>query len=557
MNKILLLGFILISGWGSFFVTAQRKSKEKAQQLQVEQTVVPKLIVGVIVDQMRFDYLTRFANHYGEGGFQRLIRKGFNCRNNHFNYSETSTAPGHASVYTGSTPSVHGIVGNNWYDKVSKQMVYCVADPEYSSLGTTSDAGQMSPHRLNAPTITDKLRTHFQLRSKVISISIKDRGAVLPAGFTANAAYWFRGYSEGKWISSSFYMDELPQWVSDFNASGIAASYKKTWNTLKEINQYLESGPDSNKYEEAFAGENGPVFPHRLDEIWDANNRFELIKSSPYGNSLTTDFAIAAIDNENLGKDQYTDFLAISYSSTDIVGHQFGVNSKEIQDMYLRLDLELERLMETLDNEVGEGEYTLFLTADHGAMNVSSYLEDLKIPAGLLGIDKYNDRFEEFLRYKYGTTDIIQHRSNKYLFFNYDVIANLGLERQKVEEDIRREILTYDPIDRVYTADQLLNSSYVDGISNLVQNTYNPKRSGDLLLIYKAANTAYGATGSDHGSPYKYDTHVPLIFYGAGINNGSTVNRTNITDIAPTIATLLGIAFPDGSQGEPIKAVLK
>ncbi len=557
MNKVLLLSFMLFLGWGTFMVSAQKKSKEKTRYQQEESTAVPRLIVGVIVDQMRFDYLTRFENHFGEGGFQRLLDEGFNCRNNHFNYSETSTAPGHASVYTGSTPSVHGIIGNNWYDKVNGEMVYCVADANYSSLGTSSDAGQMSPHRLNTPTITDILRTHFQMRSKVISVSLKDRGAVLPGGFTANAAYWFRGLSEGKWISSTYYMDALPQWVSDFNASGKAASYKKTWNTLKEISSYLESGPDSNNYEEAFEGENGPVFPHRLNEIWSANNRFELIKSSPFGNSLTTDFAIAAITNERLGKDKNTDFLAISYSSTDIVGHRFGVNSKEIQDTYLRLDLELERLLETLDKEVGEGQYTLYLTADHGAMQVSSYLQDLKIPAGLLGIDQFNDRFEEFLQYKYGTRDIIQYRSGKHLFLNYKVIANLGLEVPEVQEDLRREILTYSPIDRVYTANQLLNSSYNEGISSLVQNSFHPKRSADILLVYKPGNTAYDPLGSDHGSPYKYDTHVPLIFYGSGIRKGSTARRTNITDIAPTISSLLGMAFPDAGQGEPIQAVLE
>ncbi|MEN8788845.1 MAG: alkaline phosphatase PafA [Flavobacteriaceae bacterium] len=556
MNKILLLSCILFLGLGIFSVSAQKKSKEKTRYEQ-ESEAHPRLVVGVIVDQMRFDYLTRFSNHFGEGGFQRLIREGFNCTNNHFNYSATSTAPGHASVYTGSTPSVHGIIGNNWYDKMNEQMVYCVSDSSYSSLGTGSDAGRMSPHRLNAPTITDILRTHFQMRSKVISISIKDRGAVLPGGFTANAAYWFYGQSEGKWISSSYYMDDLPQWVRDFNTSGKAASYKKTWNTLKEISQYIESGPDSNKYEEAFEGENGPVFPHRLNEIWEANSRFELIKSSPFGNSLTTDFAIAAITNEGLGKDQNTDFLAISYSSTDIVGHRFGVNSKEIQDTYLRLDMELERLLETLDKKVGEGRYTLYLTADHGAMHVSTYLQDLKIPAGLLGIEKYDERFEQFLQYKYGTADIIQYRSGKQIFFNYKVIANLGLELQEVQEDVRREILTYSPIDRVYTASQLLNSSYNEGISSLVQNSYHPKRSGDILLVYKPGNTAHDPLGSDHGSPYKYDTHVPLIFYGSGIRKGSTARRTNITDIAPTISILLGMAFPDAGQGEPIESVLE
>lgn len=557
MNRILLVGCLLILGAGTFQVSAQKKSKEKARYQLEESASTPKLIVGVIVDQMRYDYLTRFSNHFGEGGFKRLLREGFNCRNNHFNYAETSTAPGHASVYTGSTPSVHGIIGNNWYDKMSEQMVYCVSDPNYASLGTRSDAGQMSPHRLNTPTITDMLRTHFQMRSKVISISLKDRGAVLPGGFTANAAYWFKGQSEGKWISSTYYMDDLPKWVVDFNASGKAASYKKPWNTLKEINRYIESGPDNNSYEEAYVGENGPVFPHKLDEIWEANSRYELIKSSPFGNSLTTDFAIAAISNERLGKDHNTDFLAISYSSTDIVGHQFGVNSKEIQDTYLRLDLELERLLKTLDKEVGEGQYTLYLTADHGAMQVSGYLQDLKIPAGKVGIDSYNERFKQFLKYKYGTEDIIQYRSSKHLFLNHKVIANLGLELQDVQEDIRREILSYNPIDRVYTANQLLNSNYEEGISSLVQNTFNPKRSGDILLVYKPGNTAYGALGSSHGSPYKYDTHVPLIFYGSGIRKGSTAKKTNITDIAPTISTLLGMAFPYAGQGEPIQAVLK
>jgi len=557
MNKHLILTCILLFALGLVPISAQKKAKEKIRYTQSEATEAPRLIVGIVVDQMRYDYLTRFANHYGEDGFRRLINRGFSCKNNHFNYAQTSTAPGHASVYTGSTPSVHGIIGNNWYDKMNHRMVYCVSDTAYTSIGTNADAGRMSPHRLNSPTVTDLLRTHHQMRSKVISISLKDRGAVLPGGHTANAAYWFHGHSEGKWVSSSYYMDQLPDWVSSFNNSGKAASYRKTWDTLGDIGQYIESGSDNNSYELAFEGENGPVFPHKLDALWIANNEYDLLKSTPFGNSLTTDFALAAITNERLGKDQYTDFLAISYSSTDIVGHRFGVNSKEIQDTYLRLDLELARLLKVLDKEVGEGQYSLFLTADHGAMHVSTYLQDQRIPAGLIGFEEFNTRFEEFLKYKYGTTDILEYRSGSQLFFNYKVVANLDLDLRKVQEDIRRELLSYNKIDRVYTSDQLLNSNFQTGISSLVQNTFHPKRSGDITIIYKPGYTAYSTTGSSHGSPYKYDTHVPLIFYGKGIKNGSTFKRSNITDIAPTISALIGMAFPDGSEGEPIEEVLK
>ena len=538
----------------SLVTFGQKRSKDN-QKTELKTT--PKLVVGIVVDQMRYDYLTRFWYNYGEGGFRRLVEDGFLCKNNHFNYAPTSTGPGHASVYTGTTPATHGIIGNNWYDKVADESVYCVADPNYESVGTTSDAGKMSPHRMKVNTITDELRLHTEMIGKTIAISLKDRGAVLPGGHTANAAYWFYGMDEGNWITSTFYMQSLPKWVQDFNNGNTAESYKKVWTTLKDIDTYIESGPDNNTYEGMFNGESTPVFPHDLPKLWDANGKYEMIRSSAYGNSLITDFTLAALDGEKLGKNASTDFLAVSFSSTDYVGHFFGVNSKEIEDTYLRLDADLKRLFTALDKKVGEGEYTVFLTADHGAIDVPAYFNANRIPAGYMDWGTIKKSLNEFLQYTYGTTDIIKNFSNLQYFLDHKIVKNLDLSVSEVQSKIATELLKYDGIDRVYTGDQMIQNNYERGIPYILQNGYNQKRSGDILVVLQPGFVSYSKTGSTHGSPQVYDTHVPLLFYGKGIHRGSTVERTESPDIAPTIAALLGISFPDGTTGRPIAKVLE
>jgi len=535
----------------------QRRKKNAAEAPPASIVQTPKLVVGIVVDQMRYDYLTRFWNQYGEGGFKRLVNEGFNCKNNHFNYAPTSTGPGHTSVYTGTTPSTHGIIGNNWFDKEAGEDVYCAGDDNYTSVGTTSDAGQMSPRRMLTTTITDQLRLHTQKRGKVIGVALKDRGAVLPAGHTANAAYWFEGGDDGNWITSSYYMDELPPWVANFNASDKVEAYKKPWNTLKPIETYVESGLDANRYEGMHKGETTNAFPHDLPALWDGNGKFGLLRGTPYGNSITADFALAALEGEDLGADTITDFLAISFSSTDYVGHFYGVNSKEVEDTYIRLDQDLARIFYTLDEKVGEGEYTVFLTADHGAIDVPSYLMDSKIPSGYLDMDGMKTKFGEFLQYKYGTTDVVRDLSNYQLFLDHKILANLDIDLNDAQEDIAKELLSYEGIGQVYTAHQMWANEYTYGIPYILQNGYNQKRSGDVLLVPSTSYISYSRTGSTHGSAQIYDTHVPLLLYGKGIKKGSTVNRTEIPDIAPTIAALLGIAFPNGATGQPIGEVLE
>lgn len=517
----------------------------------------PKLVIGIVVDQMRYDYLTRFYNKYSEGGFKRMMNDGFNCKNNHFNYIPTYTGPGHASVFTGTTPKNHGIIANDWYDKELKKSVYCAGDENVQPLGTEDDAGKMSPHQMQTTSFADENRLFTQMNGKTIGVSLKDRGAILPAGHSANAAYWFHGKDEGKWISSTFYMNDLPNWVKNFNTSDSAKSYLKVWNTLYPIETYSESGPDLNEFEGGFTGQETATFPYDLSKLKDNNKGFDILKATPFGNSLTTDFAMAAISGEQLGMDKITDVLTLSYSSTDYVGHNFGVNSKEIEDTYLRLDLDIERFLNYLDETVGIGEYTVFLTADHGAVNVPSYLKSVNIPSGYLNNTETKKRFNTFMADRFGADDLVENISNNQIFLNRDKISALKLNLSDVQETVVNELISYENISKIYSATTMSNTSFTVGIESLLQNGYNQKRSGDVLMIPDAAYISYYKTGSTHGSGYNYDTHVPLLFFGKGIAKGSTLEKTVIPDIAPTISAMLGISFPNGSTGTPLGFVLK
>lgn len=537
--------FLLVATICTFSLNAQEGEKEKT-----------KLVVGIVVDQMRYDYLSRFWERYGDDGFKRMINDGYNFKNNHFNYIPTYTGPGHASVYTGTGPANHGIIGNNWYNKFENKEVYCAGDESVEPVGTDSDAGKMSPHRMKVTTVADQNRLHTQMRGKTIGVSIKDRGSILPAGHTANAAYWFHGKDEGKFITSSFYMEDLPQWVKDFNNSNIAESYFKTWNTLYPIESYVASGVDVNEFESGFKGKADASFPYDFSALKDENDQFDLITVSPYGNDLTLDFALAAIKAEELGQDEDTDFLALSFSSPDKIGHNFGVNSKEIEDTYLRLDQNIATLLKYLDENVGEGAYTVFLTADHGGGDVSAYLQSRKIPAGYFNFGDFSDKLHNFVNEEYGENNLIAKISNDQVFFDYEELYDAKIDADELEEKIAHYILQQEQIDKVYTRSQLEDGNYTSGMGAAIQQGFNQKRSGDVIYILDPAVVSYSKTGSMHGSGFTYDTHSPLIFFGNGIEPGSTTERSEIVDIAPTVSALLGISFPNAATGKPLHIML-
>jgi predicted AlkP superfamily pyrophosphatase or phosphodiesterase len=558
--------YLISTLFAVFFMTscsAQQDIVKQDQHKYVTNTERPKLVVGIVVDQMRYDYLTRFYNKFGDDGFKRMINEGFNCKNNQYNYVPTKTGPGHASIFTGTTPKYHGIIGNDWYDKALKQNVNCVQDDNVEPVGTTSKDAKMSPQRMLTTTFADENRLFTQMRGKTIGISIKHRGAILPSGHTANAAYWldYDHDGTGNWVTSSFYMKELPQWVKDFNNSDATESYFKVWNTLYDINTYTESGSDLNTFERIFKGKETATFPYDLATLRKQNGNYKIIAESPFGNSLITDFTIKAIDAEALGKDDITDVLTVSYSSTDKVGHDFGPNSKEIEDTYLRLDLDLARLFNALDEKVGKGNYTVFLTADHAAPNVPSYLKSEKIPSGLFDERTMQNELDTYLQEKYSVSDLIVSRANNQLFLDHQKIEDNHLDLQTIKEELSQKLLTYNLIDKVYITSAINQFEGPEGyLETMLRNGHNQKRSGDILYVFDPEvfkDTSWNRTGTDHGTAFNYDTHVPLLFFGKGIKHGQTFQRTEITDIAPTISALLDISYPNGAIGNPLEFVFQ
>jgi len=528
--------------------------KPASSQITTEK---PKLVVGIVVDQMRYDYLTRFWDQYSDKGFKRMVNQGYNFKNHHFNYVPTYTGPGHASVFTGTTPSNHGIIGNNWYDKFEESFVYCTGDDEVDPVGTKDRAGKMSPHRMASTTFGDENRLQTQGAGKTIGIALKDRGAILPAGHAANAAYWFHGDKEARWITSSYYMEQLPQWVQDFNDAEIAKTYLKTWTPLKDINSYLQSGIDRNNFEFGFDGKDTAEFPYDLKALARKNDHFDIIKATPFGNDLTAAFAKAAITGESLGQDEVTDVLTLSFSSTDYVGHNFGVNSKEIQDTYMRLDLNIAEILEFLDEQVGEDEYTVFLTADHGGVDVPAYLRSQKVPAGYFDELTLKEKLGDFSSRVFKNKDIISNISNGQVFLNYEKLLELNLSVEEVTSIMSHFLLKQDKISRVFTRNELQTGSFNNQVGELVQNGFHQKRSGDLVYVVDPGYIVYPEKGTTHGSGFTYDTHAPLLFYGKGIRKGETFDKTFIRDIAPTVSAMLGIAFPNASTGNPLKQVLE
>ncbi|NEV95023.1 alkaline phosphatase family protein [Psychroflexus sp. YR1-1] len=530
----------------------------QVQLFAQEQPGKTKLVVGVVVDQMRYDYLTKFENHYSEDGFKRLQREGFEMKNFHFDYVPTYTGPGHASVYTGTSPMNHGIVANNWYDKVIKESVYCVSDSEVSGLGVDSDNrdGKMSPHRMLTTSFADQNRLHTQFRGKTIGVSIKDRGAILPAGHTANAAYWFVGGDQGHFISSDFYMDELPNWVTKFNASDVAKSYLKVWDTYQDISTYTESGSDLNTYENGFRGKKEAAFPYDLKSLARENGTFSILRPTPYGNDLLLDFAKEAIVGEELGQDEFTDVFTLSFSSTDYVGHNFGVNSKEVQDTYVRLDRNIADLMAFLDRQVGKGNYTLFLTADHGAVHVPQFLKDNQIPAGYFEVDDMREALEAHLSSNFGLENVIESIYNHQIFLDYSKFDTYA-EFVAAQNEVKHFLLQYKNIDKAYTRETLENGDFTGTPAELILRGFHQKRSGDIAYVLENAYISYSRKGSTHGSGNNYDTQAPLLMYGNGIKSGKTYNRYHIPDIAPTMSALLGIELPNGATGTVISEVLE
>lgn len=520
----------------------------------------PKLVVGIVVDQMRTDYIYRYWDNFSGGGFKRLIGEGSFLRNTHYTYIPTVTGPGHASIYTGSVPAHHGIVANERYDRATRQVIYCVKDTAVKGVGHAS--AQASPAQLLATTLADEVERRTDRKGRTIGVALKDRSSVLPIGRTGDAAYWFSG-STGGFVTSTWYMNELPKWVQEFNARKLTERYlNQRWEPFFPLERYHQALPDANDYEQPLAAGAGNAFPYDLAALSKGAAGLGLIASTPWGNTLTTDMALAALEAEQLGKDEITDLLAVSYSSTDILGHKMGPRALEIEDMYIRLDQELARLLNALDQAVGAGRYTLFLTADHGAVDVPQYLKDLKGSGGYVDVKVWlkgmNDK-------PYPNSSLIPDWvSNMYkvdTLFDGQVFLADSSKSTDFMVHCRDFLLKQPEVASVYFTTDMTFGSALDQQGRILANGFMPQRCGDLLYTLKPgyfeAEGIYAGKGTTHGSGWTYDTHVPVLLFGQGIAQGEVVRRTAVADIVPTVCMVVGCALPDAAVGEPVREALK
>lgn len=520
----------------------------------------PRLVVGIVVDQMRYDYLYRYYDKYSSlstgGGFRRLMEQGFNCRNNHYHYAATYTGPGHAAIYTGSAPALNGIVGNEFYDRKQGRLVYCAEDSTVQTVGNSGSAGHMSPRNMLVTTIGDQLKLATDNRAKVVGVALKDRGSILPAGHAADGAYWFDS-KDGNWITSTFYRPNLPAWVQAYNNRHLPDEFmKQKWEPLLALNKYVESTTDDQPYEATLVGETKSVFPHEF-VLMSGQSRYEVLRATPFGDQLTKEFALAALDGEQLGKDGITDLLAVSFSSTDYIGHAFGTHAIETEDEYLRLDLQLQDFFNQLDAKVGKGAWTAFLSADHGAADIPAFSNTYRIGTDVKSAGEISEAVKAALAKAYGPGQWMLTYFNQQIYLNTPLLAEKKIPFQQVYALIRATLLAQRGILHVINLQELGNTALPDNQLNMLRNVYNPNRSGDIYVMLNSGWFEGRNRGTTHGTMYPYDTHVPFVLYGWGVKQGQTFHRTQIADIAPTVCALLGILEPSGCIGNPVEDALK
>ena len=528
-----------------------------AQKIAIQSNQInrPKIIVGIVIDQMRWDYLYRYYNRYSNGGFKKLINQGYSFENTFIPYVPTYTAVGHTTIYTGGVPSTHGMVGNNWFDRTINRNVYCTEDSTVLGVGNNDINGKMSPRNLWATTITDELRLATNFESKVIGIALKDRGAILPAGHSANAAYWYDDKT-GKWITSNYYMPQLPVWVNNFNAKDeVASMMKNDWNTLYPINTYTQSTADNKEYEQPIAGLKSPTFPHQLSAI--NSVKYSAFKYTPYASTFTFNFAKAAIENEKMGTGKATDFLAISISSTDYMGHNFGPNSIEAEDTYLRLDKDIANFLTDLDIKFGKNNYLVFLSADHGAAHVPGFLKENRIDAGVFDDANIKQQLNKLLEDSFNVKNSILAVQNYQVYVNKKLFASSGKDVDAAQQLIMQALKTYPYITSVFETSKISSTSLNASLKEIFINGYTETRSGDIQFILKPGYFDGGLKGTTHGLWNPYDAHIPLLFYGWNIKPGKTNREVYMTDIAPTLAAMLHIQMPSGSVGKVLQEVVK
>ncbi len=516
----------------------------------------PRLVIGIVVEQLKYDQLERFRDKLGEDGIKRLINEGTYFKNASFEYMLTQSAPGHATISTGAEPSYHGITSDNWYVPLLNELIYCSKDINVNPVGGSYESGLHSPVNLQASTFSDELKMATNKEARVFGIGLKESSAIFSAGHAADGAFWF-DYITGTWMSSTYYMNTLPEWVNDFNAMKFADSYLNgTWSLLRPAQYYNYCLADSNKFEAGFNGIN--YFPYDLKKLrakgmYGSRNDFSLLRETPFGNSYTTNFAIRLIEKEALGKDDMTDYLSICYSSTDYIGHRFGPSSVEIGDAILRLDDEIKQLLSYLNDSIGKRNILIYFTAAHGISEVPAVLESYRIPAGYFRHTQALQLLRSYLNAVYGEGDWVKGYSERQIFLNRILIEDARLPLEEVQKKVARFLVQFTGVTSAYPYSAFEANDFGNGNLKRIVNSFSPQRSGDVIVTLNPGWVELEDDYiTDHNSPYEYDCHVPLIWYGWSVNRASVTRKINMADIAATLSSLCKVPYPNACSGEPL-----
>jgi predicted AlkP superfamily pyrophosphatase or phosphodiesterase len=547
----LCIGILCATGSPGTITYSQRTARKETRPPKI------RLVLGIVIDQFRYDYLTRFEDLFEARGFRRLLREGAVFTNANYIYLPTVTAPGHAAFMSGSIPALNGIVGNEWFDRETGKTITSISDSSVKLLGGQGEE-PASPSRLIGSTVGDELRLSNNWQSRVVGISFKDRAAVLPAGKHPNGAYWFDSIL-GTFVSSTYYFPDLPAWVKEFNQNNRPAEkyFGARWERLLPNAAYQRSLPDDSPYEKSPLGN---TFPHIINggESKPGKLFYENFEESPFANDYTAAFVKAAIEGEKLGQDDYTDLLTVSFSANDKVGHSFGPYSQEVEDITLRTDRLLADLFSYIDQKIGLANTLIVLTADHGVVPLPEHSQVIGLGGGRFASKTLTDAIKTVLNKRFGEAAWILATVNGNIYFDYDVIERRKVNRQEVERVGCEAALKLQGVGQCFTRTQLLFGPLPPGgYSAQAARGFNAERSGDLVIVVKPFYLQRSEYGTSHSTPYSYDTHVPIIFYGAGIVPGSYANASSPSDIAPTLSTLLKIEPPSNTVGRVLTEAIK
>jgi len=548
MKKFLFIFIVLVSLFGSVF-SQQRMSIPSER---------PKLIIEIIVSQMRYDYIHRYWDKFGEDGFKLLVNEGAFCKNARYNYLLTQSYPGIATIATGSNPMVHGVISNKWYGKSNGVQVDAVADDKMNTVGGSFFSGKFSPKNVITSTFGDELNLYDPL-SKVIGVSLDAGSAILSTGHNPTGSYWF-DTEKGNWVTSSFFMSELPAWADTFNTKKFAKLYaEREWSASKPINTYDEA--DTNKVK---VPEVKKKLIDKLKTMLDGviqkkspTLSYLPMLESPYGNLLAKDFAIASIAGENLGADEHTDLLTLTFSVNRNIGLKYGPQSIEVEDTYIKLDKELAHFLKFLNETVGRENILVVLTSDQGIASTPAYLEKSKIPGGYFDPNKAMALLGSYLKAIYGQGNWVTTYNEKQIYLNHRIIEDSNLKLAEVQQKIADFMLEFSGVSNAITSSTLQSSNFTTGIFEKFQNSYNQRRSGDIILNFEPGWVESNGSITSGNSAYSYDVHVPLIWYGWKVKRRSILSPVNMTDISPTLSTLLGITWPNGATGNPIRELIE